>query len=346
MLSELSRFESFGTLGFHHELLTVISKSSELKWSISDIQNHFKNRVIDGRGEFDGCIPILVAIKVLIANDEGDISIEQTFEKYVGDLNLLKTKLVKKVIDSFSNDPVFFNIFSQKHLSYDPFHSAVKIDNGAFPLRYSAFKQFLIDFGFIEPNPQPGARNYLIIGANNKKVFKRHIATKLRKRKISLEELKASLEKQSLQGEEAEKFVFEYECMRLPALKDKVDWVAVYSVGEGYDIASFENLDSEKHDRFIEVKSYSGSPYFYWSRNEINVARKRGNQYFLYLVDRNDVESNNYKPLMIRNPYENVLKKKDEWIESIESTKFTLRGEPSEACFSSSKLSSTRLKSH
>jgi hypothetical protein len=24
-------------------------------------------------------------------------------------------------------------------------------------------------------------------------------------------------------------------------------------------------------DKFIEVKSYSGSPYFYWSKNEIEV---------------------------------------------------------------------------
>jgi hypothetical protein len=38
--------------------------------------------------------------------------------------------------------------------------------------------------------------------------------------------------------------------------------------------SGFAIITSMLLDKFIEVKSYSGSPYFYWSKNEIEVEKQ------------------------------------------------------------------------
>jgi hypothetical protein len=60
-------------------------------------------------------------------------------------------------------------------------------------------------------------------------------------------------------------------------------------VSAGYDIASLKDQGSSIIDKFIEVKSYSGSPYFYWSKNEIEVAKQERDNYFLYLINRDEI---------------------------------------------------------
>jgi hypothetical protein len=53
--------------------------------------------------------------------------------------------------------------------------------------------------------------------------------------------------------------------------------------------------------------SYSGSPYFYWSKNEIEVAKQERDNYFLYLINRDEISNKNYRPTMIQNPAKNIL---------------------------------------
>jgi hypothetical protein len=76
--------------------------------------------------------------------------------------------------------------------------------------------------------------------------------------------------------------------------------------------------------KYIEVKSYSGEPYFYWSINEVKVAEKEKNNYFLYLVNRDEMGNNNYSPIIIKNPYESVFNN-DEWSKEPQSWKFELK---------------------
>lgn len=104
----------------------------------------------------------------------------------------------------------------------------------------------------------------------------------------------------------------EFEKARLGARKEP-EWVAPYWVDAGYDIASYEDIESGETNRFIEVKSFSGTPTFYWSRNEMDVARLKKGRYFLYLVDREKVNNDNYVPMVIQNPYDTVLKNDSTW---------------------------------
>ncbi len=134
----------------------------------------------------------------------------------------------------------------------------------------------------------------------------------IKKRKIGIEELQKQLYWKRLQGEKAEIFILEFEKLRLNSEK-KPEWVSPYWVNAGYDIASYEDTASKEINRFIEVKSFSGTPTFYWSRNEMDVAKLKREKYFLYLVDMNKIDEDGYNPIIIQNPYDTVLKNDRNW---------------------------------
>ena len=114
-------------------------------------------------------------------------------------------------------------------------------------------------------------------------------------------------------GDAGEIMVMDYEMNRLKDIKrndlsDMIKQVSLVDPYVGYDIESFDGHDSDGslHSRFIEVKStIHATPRFYWSRNEVNVARKHGNRYWIYLWT--DVEGSAVLH-MIQNPYTELFK--------------------------------------
>lgn len=125
----------------------------------------------------------------------------------------------------------------------------------------------------------------------------------------TLEKLKQQLLNQELQGERAELFVLEMEKARFASspLRDRIKRISQIDAAAGYDIVSFNNVDSTQYDCFIEVKSYAGNPHFYWSANEIDTAKLYGSKYMIVLVDDKQISVNTYKPLIIRNPAEQII---------------------------------------
>lgn len=104
-------------------------------------------------------------------------------------------------------------------------------------------------------------------------------------------------------GIEVERFALEYERKRLDGhtLADSIELYGQKINGLGYDIKSFENIDSLIYDRFIEVKSFA-NPYFYWSLHEQSVAAELGHQYYLYLIDYKKIPNEHYSPIIIKDP--------------------------------------------
>ena len=103
-----------------------------------------------------------------------------------------------------------------------------------------------------------------------------------------------------------------YKGMGAQLQRGLINFFLDYNTSAGYDILSYEDKSSQEHDRFIEVKGYKGiKPYFYWSRNEIEIANQRKNQYFLYLVDINQIKEDSYQPKIIKNPAYEIFQKKD-----------------------------------
>lgn len=137
-----------------------------------------------------------------------------------------------------------------------------------------------------------------------------------KKRGMSQEELEQSLDANRERGFKAEELVVEYERARLRELgldaeADRVKRISPLDPDAGYDIKSFAGIGpTAEYDKFIEVKSSQKSALeFYWSKNEIDVAKEIGDQYWIYfLPDFSDsIILKDLNPVTIKNPAQVVL---------------------------------------
>lgn len=128
-------------------------------------------------------------------------------------------------------------------------------------------------------------------------------------KKTSSMDFKQILEIKEKHGEEAEKWVLDFEKRRLHEhpLVDQIRRASDLDVGAGFDIVSFSSQYALEHDLFIEVKSVTPSCEFYWTANEIERAAALGESYSLYLVDRSKLHSVGYRPRMIAGPYSALI---------------------------------------
>lgn len=323
MLKDLRTYDNLGTPQYFFELFNSLKNNVGTIYSKRDLEQLFYNRNINGRSVFDGCLDLAFNIGILIKDDTDTVTLNKIFKDFLSSEKQMCDKFVEYLFIILRDDDDFQDIFSSKNISYDIIYHSIQITYGAFGLKYASFKQLLIDFEVIKIHPTVEIKKF-IINSRYKKLFDKTILPEIRRRKIGIEDFKLSLEQQQIYGEEAEKFVFKFEFDRLNGNKT-IDWVAEYSVAEGYDIASFNDELSMMNDRFIEVKSFNGHPYFFWSRNEIEIARIKKNYYYLYLVDRSKISDLAYTPIIIKNPYNEVLMKGNLWDQRVEKIKFTLK---------------------
>lgn len=183
------------------------------------------------------------------------------------------------------------------------------IDDNAFvmsattikPKQHACYRNILTDYGAIT---LLNDARYLVREKLDKaiKMPKRH-------RRISEKQLFTKLEQQRLQGERGEMFVLEFENRRItnPELQSNIQRISIIDVSAGYDIVSYESNESSRIDRFIEVKTYKGNEHFHWSKNEIETAKLMGNSYFLYLIDEDYIDQEDYEPTIIQNPAKEIL---------------------------------------
>jgi len=321
MLEELRRYRNLGTPNFFFELLSLLKNNKSKTFTRADIEKLFFNRTIDGKSIFDGCIEMAIRIKVLEL-ENNFLKIENKFLHSWKSNFQMNDKFIEYLFSALKEDAEFYNIFCSVNLSYDITLKSFQINNRAFGLKYSNFKQLLINFGVIVPH-HISHINIFIINNRFKYLFEKTVVPFIKKKLLSLEDLKKRLEQQQLHGEDAEKFVLSFENNRLANQKEIV-WVAAYAVNEGYDIASYDTVSDELPNRLIEVKSFDGPlPRFFWTRNEFNCAKHRNNNYWLYLVNRTKMKSVGYKPMMIQNPYFKILLNEENWSKVIEKYKLT-----------------------
>jgi hypothetical protein len=318
MLEELRRYENLGTPQYFWELLTQVNECED-SWTVDDTNRHFYNRIVDGLSVFDGCVHFARIIGVIVVDDAGCITLDASFSPFPHTENHLHNKMVEKLLMALKDDDVLQNIFTSENVSYDIIYRSIQIDNSAFDLKYSNFKDLLISFGFLTPHPDSNISKYIVNG-RYKRLFDQLLLPEIKRRKIGIDELRKSFEQKQIYGEEAERFALEYEKARLTghASLEKVEIISEYDVSAGYDLVSFNEIASSEIDRFIEVKSFTGSPYFYWSRNEMDTARIRRDSYYLYLVDRERINEDGYEPVIIQDPHENILNKPDDWNKRVE----------------------------
>ena len=132
--------------------------------------------------------------------------------------------------------------------------------------------------------------------------------------KMTSEELEERLAENNEVGKIAENIVVNYEKKRLfdagcKMESDRVLDISAIDISAGYDVLSF-NDKSFDHDRFIEVKGSRGTEIsFIMSKNEIEVARKLGEQYWLYFVGGvdTDTKTSSKEPQLFQDPANTIL---------------------------------------
>jgi hypothetical protein len=305
MLEELKNYENLGSPQYFWELFNILKKDDI--WTEKNISSYFLNKIINERSIFDGCLPLLKLSKIIYLDKKtNEVKIDFRFKYILYTKERCKQKLLEGFLNAFYKDENFYKIFSSNNISYDVVYKAIQINYSAFGLKYSNIRKLLIDFNFLKAHPNFPQKK-LIVNYKWKQFFDKNFIPKIGKKKIDIEELRKNLEQQQINGEEAEKFVLNFEKNRLKNKKG-IEWIAPYDASAGYDILSFKNINSKENNKFIEVKSYAGdSPYFYWSKNEISIARKKEKNYCLYLVNREDINSDSYKPLIVSDPIKNIL---------------------------------------
>jgi len=133
----------------------------------------------------------------------------------------------------------------------------------------------------------------------------------------SLEAFEEYLKEKKEVGDIAEQTVLDYESERLTALGCEVEArcirpISSLRVNAGYDIESFDNASPGMNfNRFIEVKgAKSSSIHFFWSQNEMTVAKKLGKRYWIYFQGGIDVKRKiiNNDPIIFQDPLNTILK--------------------------------------
>jgi len=321
MLKDLRKYQNLGTPEYFFELFNSIRNNKEGNWRKEDLEGLFYNKIIDGRSIFDGCLELAIKIKILELNNDF-VLLNHSFESYLNSVNQMSDRFNIFLFEAIKEDSDFLTIFSSRYLSHDIIYKSLQISNSAFGLKFTNFKQLLIDFNILNEHPTK-LFNSFIINQRYKTLFDKTVLPEIKKRKIGIEEFKRKMEQQQIYGEEAEKFVLKFEHLRLNEKKE-IDWIAEYIVNEGYDIASYNSESDKEPNRFIEVKSYDGNtPYFYWSRNEYNVAKLKKDEYWIYLVNRNEMNNSGYEPIMKQNPIESIIEC-TEWEKQIDKYRIKL----------------------
>ena len=321
MIEDLRKFDNLGSPNTFIFLFKNMLENKKICWKEKELNHLFLNKYIDGQFIFDGCVKFALKINVL-CHQKGCIFLHDSIEKNIENYEDFVNSFNDFIFKSLKSDPIFHEIFKTENLSYDVINNLLLIRNSAFVLRYSSFKQLLINFNVLQIHPE-SIINSFVINPKYKYLFDNTILPEIRRNQISVEEFQKSMELKQKNGLEAEQFVINFENKRLNKKKN-INWIAEYIVNAGYDIVSYNSVEDACQTDSLRLNLLKDKTIFLLVKNESRIENKK-NQYWLYLVNRNKINDINYHPIMINNPNENILKN-DDWIKSIENYKVSFNG--------------------
>lgn len=306
MLTELKRCNSIGNTDGLMFLVSMLSGKDRVGY------NELVNRCALEKNVSIRCDGAVAFLQYLgyVEREEVYVITTEKFSDLPNDRDEIINIFIKDCIETLAEE----GIFDSAATSFDPDKGHLSIKRSAFPLAYAAIRNFLTVAGALEKE----TNGEICVSENYEMDFSSQL--RIRKDKFTLEQLRQKQEEQNKRGLEAEMFVLKLERDRLPQKAYKIKRISDFDVSAGYDIVSFSDSNSTVYDRFIEVKCYLGFPHFYWSENEVDVAKRKGDRYLLCLVDYNRITEEGYEPEYIPNPCE-VIFNEDKWLVNTASYK-------------------------
>lgn len=307
MLTELKRCNSIGNADGIQFLVSIMA--GKVKISRDEIRNRcaLENNITVN---CPGAVAFFEYLRLVDTTPDTVIPLPEL--NVVAEKN--NSEIIEHLIAMCINRLVEDGIFDKDATGFDAEKGHLTIKRSAFPLAYAAVRNFLIMVGALDKEES----GKICVAGNYESDWMEQLRN--RRKTITLAQLLKQKEEQSRRGLEAEEFVLGLERKRLPNKAQKIKRISDFDVSAGYDIVSYENNTTEHYDRFIEVKCFMGSPHFYWSENESDVARIKADKYVLCLVDYLRIGEPGYLPEYIRNPYKTIFDS-DEWLVSAASYK-------------------------
>lgn len=294
-----------------YQLINYIGDS---KFQQSDIQNYWYTKFSIPFKNGLNTLSLLHLLNVVVSNGRyyslnPDIKFKDLIEFQDALTNQLFEYAKRYIIDSIPFDRISFNTTNQGYY----------FARNAVALSWSGLINFLTNLNILNVFD----KNYLIIKSPRLEdlIINHRIKASRNIKAITPDSLRILLEKQNTIGFVSEKYAMQYEKERLRNLniENLPKQISLLDVTQGFDILSFQSLQSQDYDRFIEVKTFNNF-YFYMSNNEYQTAKSLGDKYYLYLVKHLD---NDQKFVIeeVCNPYLK-LQNKNDW--SIQATDFKI----------------------
>ena len=285
--------------------------------NVSNIKRKYLERALS----FDETLSLLEDLKI-VRNNSGELIPSKIFSLTHDSLDEFKKKLLPVLFSANGDVSDELRIFLLNFQTENDktFFKATELQK----IKFSDTRNLLLELEFISAGSDNAT--YFINPA-----FADLFVKQFSKRKLSPETLKKKQAEDESIGLTAEKAVIDYEVKRLTdisILRSEIEHTSQENVLAGYDIKSFESYldgNSKRIDRYVEVKAVSVEDYkFYWSRNEMEIAKVLGEKYYLYLLP---VISNNTfdfdKMIIKRNPFKSVYSNEQEWRKEEESISFS-----------------------
>lgn len=300
MLNELRRYNSIGNKDGILFFVRMVSAGGSISYKEALNRCALEKKITVN---CNGMIAFMEFLGYLKCDGE-IIDVMDSFHELMGkDDNSIIKALTAQSIKTLTDD----GVFDDGCLFFNEETGHLRIKKSSFPLAFAAIRNFLISAGAFDDDRGDS------IGVDGEVEKRLAVVIREHRKKITLDQLRQKQEEQNERGLKAEEFVEAYERRRLPSKAESIKRISDIDVTAGYDIISFSSDSSEQYDRFIEVKSYVGSEHFFWSENEFDVAKIKGDRYVLCLVNFERINEEGYEPLFIIDPYKEIFSGKS-WL--------------------------------
>ena len=270
---------------------------------------------------FDETLSLLEDLKI-VRNNSNELFLTKSFSLSQYSIDDFKKKFLPVL---FSANGEVFKQLRNFLLNFQSdtdktFFKATEIQK----IKFSDTRNLLLELEFISASAD---NTTYFVNPDYTELFVKYFS----RNKLSPETLKKKQSENDEIGLMAEKAVIEFEVKRLTNISldlHEIEHTSQANVLAGYDIKSFEDYlddNSNRIERYIEVKAVSVPDFkFYWSRNEMEIAKVFGEKYFLYLLPVVSSNTFDFEELqMICNPFKNIYSNELDWKKEEESISFS-----------------------